>query len=109
MFLCTLFLKDEAEQLYTSCGRYDLLNKLLASRNKFEEAQKLAESKDRIHLKSTLYKWGRSLELSSEYNEATIMYQKANTHKHDIPRMLIDQPRLLDEFMSQTHDTYVKF
>lgn len=90
--------------MYIQCGRYDLLNKLLQNRNKFEEAEKLAESKDRIHLKNTLHEWGHSLELDGEYKEAAAKYEKANTHRYDVPRMLISQPELLDAYMSKTND-----
>lgn len=76
----------------------------MQNQNRFEEAEKLAESKDRIHLKNTLHEWGRSLELNGEYKEATVKYEKANTHRYDVPRMLIDHPELLDAYMSKTSD-----
>lgn len=97
-------LQEEAEQLYIQCGRYDLLNKLLQNRNNFEEAEKIAETKDRIHLKNTFHEWARSLEMDGEYKEAAVKYEKANTHRYDVPRMLIDQPELLDGYMSKATD-----
>ncbi|XP_063916884.1 intraflagellar transport protein 140 homolog [Zophobas morio] len=95
---------DEAEQLYVQCGRYDLLNKLLRSRNKMDAAHAIAESQDRIHLKNTEHAWAKSLEQSGDLKEAAIRYERANTHKFDIPRMLLDQPQQLESFMAKTKD-----
>ncbi|RZC33588.1 hypothetical protein BDFB_000428 [Asbolus verrucosus] len=95
---------DEAEQLYVQCERYDLLNKLLRSRNKMDAAHAIAESKDRIHLKNTDHVWAKVLEQSGDFKEAAARYEKANTHKFDIPRMLLDQPQQLESYMAKTKD-----
>lgn len=96
--------QDEAEQLYIQCERYDLLNKLYQCRNKMEDALKVAESKDRIHLKHTQHSWAKNLEQGGDFKNATVQYEKANTHIYEIPRMLIDQPRQLEAYMSKTND-----
>lgn len=98
------FIKDEAEQLYIQCGRYDLLNRLLQSRNKMEEAIKIAETKDRIHLKNTYHVWAKKLEQNSDFREAAKLYEKANTHRYDVPRMLINQTELLEAYMTNSTD-----
>ncbi|XP_049817321.1 intraflagellar transport protein 140 homolog isoform X2 [Aethina tumida] len=95
---------DEAEQLYVQCNRYDLLNKLLRSRNKMDAAHAIAESKDRIHLRNTEYAWAKILEQNGEIKEAISRFEKANTHKQDVPKMLIDQPQLLQTYMAKTKD-----
>ncbi|EFA08985.1 Intraflagellar transport protein 140 homolog-like Protein [Tribolium castaneum] len=95
---------DEAEQLYIQCQRYDLLNKLLRSRNKFDAAHAIAESQDRIHLKNTDHAWGKALEAVGDFKEAAVRYEKANTHKFDVPRMLLDQPQQLETYMGKTKD-----
>ncbi|CAH0563779.1 unnamed protein product [Brassicogethes aeneus] len=95
---------DEAEQLYAQCGRYDLLNRLLRSRNKMDAAHAIAESKDRIHLRNTEYTWAKILEQNGDIKEAIARFEKANTHKHDVPRMLIEQPLLLQAYMAKTKD-----
>lgn len=97
--------KDEAQQLYIQCERYDLLNKLLQNCNKMEEAVKIAETKDRIHLKNTYYVWAKKLEQNGDFREAAKKYEKANTHRYDVPRMLINQPELLEGYMTKTSDT----
>ncbi|XP_022916343.2 intraflagellar transport protein 140 homolog [Onthophagus taurus] len=95
---------DEAEQLYIQCERYDLLNKLLQTRNKMEEALSLAEKKDRIHLRNTQYLYGKELELKGNIKEAITHYELANTHRQDVPRMLLDDPERLKSYMMQTND-----
>ncbi|XP_030750453.1 intraflagellar transport protein 140 homolog [Sitophilus oryzae] len=67
-----LGLLDEAEQLYSKCGRYDLLNKLLRCRNKMEDAHTLAKTKDRINLRNTEYCWAKSLEKAGDFKEAAM-------------------------------------
>lgn len=44
---------EEARNLYISCGRYDLLNKMYQACGEWEEALKIAEKHDRVHLKTT--------------------------------------------------------
>ncbi|ERL85430.1 hypothetical protein D910_02850 [Dendroctonus ponderosae] len=95
---------DEAEQLYTQCERFDLLNSLLRCRNKMETAHSLAESKDRINLRNTEHAWARKLEKNGEFKQAAIRYEKAGTHRSDIPRMLSDHPQQLQIYMTKTKD-----
>ncbi|XP_030750473.1 intraflagellar transport protein 140 homolog isoform X2 [Sitophilus oryzae] len=99
-----LGLLDEAEQLYSKCGRYDLLNKLFRCRNKMEDAHTLAKTKDRINLRNTEYCWAKSLEKAGDFKEAAMRYEKAGTHRYDIPRMLSDHPQQLQSYMSKSKD-----
>lgn len=73
-----------------------------------EEAVRIAESRDRIHVKNTYHAWARKLEQNGDFREAAKKYEKANTHRYDVPRMLINQPELLDAYMNKTGDPYVK-
>ncbi|XP_057670783.1 intraflagellar transport protein 140 homolog [Diorhabda carinulata] len=95
---------EEAEQLYIQCGRYDLLNKLLRSRNKLDAAHAVAESNDRINLRNTEHTWARMLEQSGDFKEAAARYERANTHLYDVPRMLSDHPQQLQNYMAKTKD-----
>ncbi|CAG9773857.1 unnamed protein product [Ceutorhynchus assimilis] len=99
-----LGLLEEAEQLYVQAERYDLLNKLLRCRNKMEEAHELAQSKDRINLRNTEYAWAKQLEKSGNFKEAAVRFEKAGTHRYDIPRMLSENPQQLVAYMSRTQD-----
>lgn len=81
-----------------------MLNKLKQNRNKIDEALTIAQTKDRIHLRNTEYTYARSLEQSGQLAEAIVHYEKANTHRYDVPRMLIDQQEQLEAYMSKTND-----
>lgn len=69
-----------------------------------DAAHAIAESKDRIHLRNTEYAWAKILEQNGEIKEAISRFEKANTHKQDVPKMLIDQPQLLQTYMAKTKD-----
>lgn len=69
-----------------------------------DKAIAIAETKDRIHLRNTEYHYARQLEQDSNYKEAIIHYEKANTYRYDVPRMLLDQPDQLQLYMSKTND-----
>lgn len=69
-----------------------------------ELAVNIAETKDRIHLRSTEYNWGKSLEESGEVTEAIIKYENANTHRYNVPRMLIDNPKELEAYVTKSND-----
>ncbi|XP_072382747.1 intraflagellar transport protein 140 homolog isoform X1 [Diabrotica undecimpunctata] len=99
-----LNMPDEAEQLYIQCGRYDLQNKLLRSRNKMDAAHAVSESKDRINLRNTDHTWAKMLEQAGDFKEAAARYERANTHLYDVPRMLSDHPQQLQTYMSKTKD-----
>ncbi|XP_066140255.1 intraflagellar transport protein 140 homolog isoform X1 [Euwallacea fornicatus] len=99
-----LGLIEETEKLYTQCGRFDLLNKVLRCRKKMQEAHNLAETKNRINLKNTEHAWARQLERDGEFKEAAVRYEKAGTHQYDIPRMLSDHPQQLRLYMTKTKD-----
>ena len=47
MLALQLGMLEEAEELYTSCGRYDLLNKLYQATGQWEKAVQVGESQDR--------------------------------------------------------------
>uniref|UniRef100_A0AAZ3SV38 Intraflagellar transport 140 homolog (Chlamydomonas) n=1 Tax=Oncorhynchus tshawytscha TaxID=74940 RepID=A0AAZ3SV38_ONCTS len=47
---------EDAEKLYKSCGRFDLLNKFYQASGQWQQAVETAETHDRIHLRTTYYK-----------------------------------------------------
>lgn len=89
-----------------SCERYDLLNKLYQCQGKMDAATTIAETKDRIHLRSTEYVWGKTLEESGDLTEAIKKYENANTHRYNVPRMLIDNPKDLETYILKSNDRY---
>ncbi|KAJ6640265.1 Intraflagellar transport protein 140 like [Pseudolycoriella hygida] len=95
---------DDAEALYKKCGRYDLLNKLLQACGRFEDALKIAEQLDRVHLKNTYYKYAEHLKGEGDILEALNYYGKANNPTHNVTQMLIEDPVALRNYMQSTSD-----
>lgn len=83
---------DEAEALYKKCGRYDLLNRLLQACGRFEDALKIAEQLDRVHLKNTYYKYADYLKEQGNVQGALQYYGKCNNATHNITQMLMEDP-----------------
>ncbi|XP_046687585.1 intraflagellar transport protein 140 homolog [Homalodisca vitripennis] len=66
---------EEAEKLYAVCGRWDLLNRLLQAQGKWRDAVKLAEEKDRIHVRHTCHWYGKHLESQGDLERAAEIVQ----------------------------------
>lgn len=84
---------EDAEKMYEASGRHDLLNELRQAQGDWDGAITLAEEKDRIHLRSTHYTYARILEAQGKTDAAIEHYEKAGTHRVDVPRMLFDLGR----------------
>ncbi|KAG8223373.1 hypothetical protein J437_LFUL001251 [Ladona fulva] len=97
-------IKSEAEKLLNGCGRYDLLNKLYQDSNRWELALQVAEDLDRIHLRSTCYNYAKHLEAQGDFSQAIVMYEKSETHRTEVPRMLACHEEILESYMKQTKD-----
>uniref|UniRef100_A0A7I4KED3 Anaphase-promoting complex subunit 4 WD40 domain-containing protein n=1 Tax=Brugia malayi TaxID=6279 RepID=A0A7I4KED3_BRUMA len=103
-----LGLLDEAQALFTSCGRYDLVNRLLQTRNRWDEAFKIAEKYDRIHLRNTYYNYANYLESINSTDAAIENYEKSGTHCFEVPRMLFDRPKMLEAYVKKTKHSGVQ-
>eukprot|EP00793_Prasinoderma_coloniale_P002837 PRCOL_00002319-RA len=79
---------DDAEQLFTECERYDLLNDMYQAQGKWGAAIHIATEKDRIHLRNTHFKHGRHLESVGDVAGAIKAYEESGTHRAEVPRML---------------------
>ncbi|PRP89671.1 intraflagellar transport protein [Planoprotostelium fungivorum] len=79
---------DEAEELYKSCGRWDLVNKLQQARNDWKGAVLTANKQDRIHLRTTYYQYAKYLESIGDFTGAVKQFEESETHRHEVPRML---------------------
>ena len=97
---------SEAEALYEGCGRYDLLNELYQASGQWEKALEIAQTKDRIHLKSTHYRYARQLEAMGDTAKAATHFEQSDTHRVEVPRMLFDAQQItqLKEFIEQAKD-----
>ncbi|XP_018335270.1 intraflagellar transport protein 140 homolog [Agrilus planipennis] len=95
---------EEAEHLYRQCNRYDLLNKFYQRQNMWLEALEVARTKDRIHYKNTEHRYAKYLEQMGNIKEAIIHYEKANTHRSEVPRILLEEPRELEAYILNSND-----
>ncbi|KAF4520566.1 hypothetical protein B566_EDAN011119 [Ephemera danica] len=105
MLAIQLDLNEEAESLYQQCKRYDLLNKFYQDTGQWDKAIQIAEQADRIHLRTTYYNYAKHLEFLGDLNAAVNMYEKSDTHRFEVPRMLVDEPNLLENYMKSNTDS----
>lgn len=105
MVAIQLNMKEEAENMYKSCKRYDLINKMYQAsgtliflkKRKFkpkilgewDKAIKIAENHDRINLKTTYYKTAKLLEISRDFEKAIFYYEKSGTHRLFIIKIIL--------------------
>ncbi|XP_034252751.1 intraflagellar transport protein 140 homolog [Thrips palmi] len=105
-----LGLLDEAESLYRSCGRFDLLNQMYQASDQWDKALATAEESDRIHLRGTYHNYAGVLEQRGDSSGAAHMYHRADTHRHQVPRMLQQDPAALQQYTLKSKDpTLVKW
>uniref|UniRef100_A0A336M4N6 CSON011732 protein n=1 Tax=Culicoides sonorensis TaxID=179676 RepID=A0A336M4N6_CULSO len=95
---------DEAKALYVKCGRYDLLNRLLQAIGEFDEAVKVAEEHDRIHLKNTYYKYAEWFREKGDIQNALQYYEQSMNPTHNVTQMLMEDPQALKKYMQKTTD-----
>ncbi|MCP9263725.1 hypothetical protein DINM_007106 [Dirofilaria immitis] len=103
-----LEVQDEAQELLTNCKRYDMVNRLLQTRNRWDEAFKIAEKYDRLHLRNTYYNYANYLESLNSIDAAIENYEKSDTHRFEVPRMLFDRPKMLEAYVKKTKDPGVQ-
>ncbi|XP_063235193.1 intraflagellar transport protein 140 homolog [Bacillus rossius redtenbacheri] len=99
-----LGLVEEAERLLEGCGRHDLLNSLLQAAGEWDRALRVAEDRDRVHLRATCHSHARHLEAKGELAAAAGMYERAGTHRAQVPRMLADRPDQLRAYVAASKD-----
>ncbi|XP_054445339.1 intraflagellar transport protein 140 homolog [Pteronotus mesoamericanus] len=95
---------EEAEQLYKKCKRYDLLNKLYQASGQWQKAIEVAELHDRVHLRTTYYNYAKHLEASADCNLALSYYEKSDTHRFEVPRMLSEDLQSLELYINKMKD-----
>lgn len=84
--------------------RYDLLNRLFQAQNRWAEAFEIANKHDRIHLRNTHYNFAKYLEVLREMEKAIENYEKSQTHRFEVPRMLSDEPKAVDLYVKRKRD-----
>lgn len=104
MLAIQLGMLEEAEQLYKKCKRYDLLNKLYQASGQWQKAIEVAELHDRVHLRTTYYNYAKHLEASTNCSLALSYYEKSDTHRFEVPRMLSEDLQSLELYVNKMKD-----
>ncbi|XP_077862626.1 intraflagellar transport protein 140 homolog [Saccoglossus kowalevskii] len=95
---------EDAERLFKTCKRYDLLNDFYQASGQWSKAMETAELHDRIHLRTTYYNYAKHLEAKGDINGAIPNFEKSDTHRFEVPRMLFDEPQALEAYIMKTKD-----
>ncbi|XP_069036914.1 intraflagellar transport protein 140 homolog isoform X2 [Lepisosteus oculatus] len=95
---------EDAERLYRSCRRYDLLNKFYQASGQWQRAVETAESFDRVHLRATYYSYAKHLESMGELSLALEYYEKSDTYRFEVPRMLLEDLSALEDYVKKMKD-----
>ncbi|KAF1499691.1 hypothetical protein FQV18_0011068, partial [Eudyptula minor novaehollandiae] len=95
---------EDAERLYKACKRYDLLNKFYQASNQWQKAIETAEAHDRVHLRTTYYNYAKHLEATGEHSLALAHYEKSDTHRFEVPRMLSEDLQALENYVNKMKD-----
>ncbi|KAM7151135.1 intraflagellar transport protein 140 homolog isoform 2-T3 [Macrochelys suwanniensis] len=104
MLAIQLGMLEDAERLYKNCKRYDLLNKFYQASDQWQKAMELAETHDRVHLRTTYYNYAKHLEATAECNLALSYYEKSDTHRFEVPRMLSEDLQALELYVNKMKD-----
>lgn len=64
----------------------------------------MAEMNDRIHVKTTYFNYAKHCEALGEVQAAINCYEKSETHQVEVPRMLLDDPLELENYVMKTKD-----
>nr|XP_051686227.1 intraflagellar transport protein 140 homolog isoform X2 [Oryctolagus cuniculus] len=104
MLAIQLGMLEDAEQLYQKCKRYDLLNKFYQASGQWQKAMEVAERHDRVHLRTTYYNYARHLEASADRSLALSYYEKSDTHRFEVPRMLSEDLQALELYVNKMKD-----
>ena len=101
-----LGLLDDAAALFREAGRYDMLNKLYQASGFWEKAILTAEEHDRIHLKTTHYKFAKYLESVGHVDDAIEHFERSQNARSEVPRMLFHLGRIddLGEYVLRSDD-----
>ncbi|XP_069011880.1 intraflagellar transport protein 140 homolog [Embiotoca jacksoni] len=104
MLAVQLGMLEDAEKLYKSCQRYDLLNSFYQASGQWQPALETAEIHDRIHLRTTYYNYAKYLESMGDKTQALAYYEKSDTHRVEVPRMLQDDTSSLQTYVNKMKD-----
>lgn len=64
----------------------------------------VAELHDRVHLRTTYYNYAKHLEASADCGLALSYYEKSDTHRFEVPRMLSEDLQSLELYINRMKD-----
>lgn len=101
-----LGMHEDAVNLLVSSGRSDLLNSYYQASGNWEGAIQVANTQDRINLRTTHYNHAKHLEILGDLTGAIPQYEAANAHRTEVPRMLLSADSLtdLEAYIDTTRD-----
>lgn len=79
MIAIDLEMYDEAEQLLTDCGRFDVIVKMYQALGQWQKAIEVAEQHDRVNLRAAYYQYAEYLKESGNIEAAVPMYEKSGS------------------------------
>ena len=93
---------NEAKSVLKDNRRFDLLAQLHKSLGEWKDTMSVANSFDRIHLKTYAHQNARSLEILGQYEEAISKYEMAGTIGAELPRLALqaNDLKLLFDYIS---------
>ncbi|XP_074867277.1 intraflagellar transport protein 140 homolog isoform X3 [Carettochelys insculpta] len=104
MLAVQLGMLEDAERLYKNCKRFDLLNKFYQASDQWQKAIEVAETHDRVHLRTTFYNYAKHLEATAEHTLALSYYEKSDTHRFEVPRMFSEDLQALETYVNKMKD-----
>lgn len=78
-------------ELYKKSQRYDHLLKIYKITGQWEAAIAICENHLRIQLRTTYYEYAKYLEEEGLIDESIEMYEKSDTYRTEVPRLLVDK------------------
>ncbi|KAH6570782.1 hypothetical protein BASA60_007571 [Batrachochytrium salamandrivorans] len=103
-----LGLYDEASEICSKMSRFDLQSELYQCIGQWEKAIEITSSKDRSSLPAVFHNLGNYLQEIGDQSGAIAAYEKSNTAKTHIPRMLLDKPTDLLSYIDYSSDMPLK-
>ena len=94
MVAIQLNMKKEAEQLYKVAKRWDLLTQMYQCDGKYQESVDICNSHNRINLNNSYFQMATNHANNHKYKEAIHFYNKSNTHKQHVIKMLVENNQL---------------
>lgn len=98
---------DEAAKLFIEGNRYDYLNKMYQAAGQWEKAVRVANTTDRLHLKTSHFQYAKYLESIGSIDGAINHYERSDTFRVEVPRMMYQNDMMdsLEDYVNSSKDT----